>query len=180
MTDIYAAIEKKNFAAGIFLDLSKAFDTVNHSLLLDKLEKAGIRGIALKLLRSYLTGRTQFVSVNGVDGVSLEVEMGVPQGSVLGPLLYLIFINDIGNLPLNGKVKLFADDCALSYDCSDENTCYMLMQHDLSEIGRYFEKNHLTLNIGIYRKSKHLFFRQLISVITSEALQLMAMKIWKE
>jgi Reverse transcriptase (RNA-dependent DNA polymerase) len=80
MSEVYTAIEAKNFAAGIFLDLSKAFDTVNHTFLLDKFEKAGIRGMTSKLIKSYLTGRKQFVSLKGVDGDQLSVEIGVPQG----------------------------------------------------------------------------------------------------
>lgn len=111
--DIYCHLDKQEFAMGIYLDLQKAFDTVDHTILLWKLKNCGIRGIVHDWFTSYLHNRNQFTSVNGHDSTSLPVTCGVPQGSVLGPLLFLIFINDIPSSVPGGKIKIFADDTNL-------------------------------------------------------------------
>ena len=116
--DLTSSIENRLINCSVFLDLAKAFNTVNHLILLEKLEMYGIRGVPLKLLRSYLAGRTQVTLVNNVKSTPKVVDSGVPQGSTLGPLLFLIYIND---LPLSTKmrVRLFADDACLSLENSD-------------------------------------------------------------
>ena len=110
MRYVESCLKKKQHVLGIFIDLSKAFDTISHEKLLHKLEHYGIRGNANNLIASYLSNRYQYVSVLGEDSEKLPVVYGVPRGSCLGPLLFIIYINDIRNSSIIGKFVLFADD----------------------------------------------------------------------
>ena len=103
----------------IFIDLQKAFDTVEHSILIQKLQHYGIRGIALEILKSYLKNRVQGVQINNTRSSYVEVKHGVPQGSVLGPLLFIIYINDLHRAIKNSKTIHFADDTSLV--CKDNS-----------------------------------------------------------
>ena len=119
---ITEALEKGEYAIGIFLDFSKAFDTVDHEILLGKLEKYGIRGIAYDWFESYLKKREQFVTYNSIKSSKLKVKCGVPQGSILGPLLFLIRINDLTTVSNASTPFMFADDTSLLYTgkCIDD------------------------------------------------------------
>ena len=107
------ALDGKMLACGIFIDLQKAFDTVNHDILIDKLHHYGIRGVSNNWFKSYLSNRTQFVSIQGFESDTAELKHGVPQGSVLGPLLFLIYINDLHKAIQHSHVYHFADDTNL-------------------------------------------------------------------
>ena len=106
-------IDKGNYVLGLFIDLSKAFDTVDHNILLSKLSHYGIRGHANKFFRSCLTQRKQFTYINNEKSAIREINCGVPQGSVLGPVLFLIYVNDLSHAVGNDITRLFADDTGL-------------------------------------------------------------------
>ena len=101
---------------GIFIDLSKAFDCINHKILFAKLEHIGIRDTALKLIMSYMRNRKQLVDVNGSKSDYLEISIGVPQGSILGPLLFLIYVNDLILSSSCVQFVMFADDTTILYN----------------------------------------------------------------
>lgn len=103
-------IENQLYTIGIFLDFNKAFDSIKHPILFAKLPYYGIRGVPLQLLHSYLTNRRQFVVINNLQSDTELINYGVPQGSILGPTLFLLYINDIVNIPLTSDIVLYADD----------------------------------------------------------------------
>ena len=152
---IYAAIERKEYFGAVFIDLSKAFDTVPHDILLNKLEHYGIRGGALELIKSYLTNRKQFVSVNGNNSSLKDMTIGVPLGSVLGPLLFLIYLNDLPTVPLNTDSILFADDTTLYASNTNVNELSNTLSGDLLLVRDWMLANSLTLNAN---KSYYVIF----------------------
>ena len=119
LNNIVNTLENKEYGVCIFLDFAKAFDTVNHEILLKKLEHYGIRGVAQQWMKSYLSGRMQCTEVGDTQSELEIIRWGVPQGSVLGPLLFLIYINDIVNSSEIFKFILFADDTSLYYSCKN-------------------------------------------------------------
>ena len=110
---IRKALDNKDFAVGVFVDFQKAFDTVDHNILLDKLNRYGITGTTNEWFRSYLRDRKQFVSILGFESNQRSLSHGVPQGSVLGPLLFLLYINDLHRAIKSSTVFHFADDTNL-------------------------------------------------------------------
>ncbi|PIK47139.1 putative RNA-directed DNA polymerase from mobile element jockey-like [Apostichopus japonicus] len=112
---LYTNLDNDNTCIGVFLDLSKAFDTINHSILLSKLSFYGIRGTTLNWLDSYITNRLQYTTYKNSNSGLGEIACGVPQGSVLGPLLFIIYVNDICHVSNIAHTVLFADDTNLFF-----------------------------------------------------------------
>lgn len=138
--------------------MTKAFDTILHNLLLNKLYRYGIRGRAAELIKSFLKNRKQFVSLGDFKSTNMHNGFGTPQGSTLGPILFLLYMNDIFKLKLHGKIILFADDAAIVY-CSDNiNTLNRMICEDLETLLNWFIANKLTLNL---KKSKCMIFHPL-------------------
>ena len=128
---IKETIDKSMFGCGVFIDLQKAFDTVNHSILLKTLEHYRIRGVGLDWFSSYLSNRKQYVSVNGATSDYLDLTYGVPQGSVLGPLLFLIYINDLPSISKVLSIYLFADDTNIYFSSHDLFSLQKIMNREL-------------------------------------------------
>ena len=143
----YKNIDAGNKVLGIYLDLQKAFDTVNYDILLHKLSYYGIRGVMHNWFKSYLIGRKQFTFVNGVASKPCELLCGVPQGSVLGPLLFLIYVNDISSVTGDSSLKLFADDTNLFVFARTYAQLQQKANECLSNLQNWFIANKLSLNI---------------------------------
>ena len=130
-SEILNSIENKLTSIAVYLDLSKAFDTLDHNILLRKLHHYGIRGIALDWFRSYLTDRNMYVDYKGITSKEHNINYGVPQGSALGPLLFILYTNDLPNTLTVSKSILFADDTTIYYSHSNLNTLYTNLNKDL-------------------------------------------------
>ena len=152
---IVETLEKNEIGVCIFLDFAKAFDTVNHEILLAKLEHYGIRGVALNWIRNYLTNRMQCTEIGDTQSELELIKCGVPQGSVLGPLLFLIYINDIVNSSKLFNFTLFADDTSLYYSCKNTNNLESVINCELAKISDWLSANRLSLNVA---KSKLLYY----------------------
>ena len=141
------AMERGDFVIGLFLDFSKAFDTVDHKILIEKLEHYGIRGIALDWLVSYLDNRQQFVTYNEISSSRKTMLCGVPQGSILGPILFLLYINDLVNVCEHSMPFLFADDTNLFTSGSNLLELATVVNDELKSISLWLKVNKLSLNV---------------------------------
>ena len=142
------AFDKNKFACGVFIDLKKAFDKVDHEILLKKLWHYGIRGIANGWFKSYFTNRIQYVSINGISSDLLKVNFGVPQGSVLGPLLFLLYINDLHNSIRFSSPFHFADDTGLLNIQDSMHAINRTLNKDLRELSFWLNANKIALNVA--------------------------------
>ena len=133
----------------MFIDYKKAFDLIDHGLLLEKLKAYGVRDNELDLLRSYLSGRTQYVHINGCHSSPRTVLAGVPQGSIFGPILFLLFINDLPSAAQHSTKDIYADDTTLSLSSDVTNGLTAMssaLQQDLDEVSRWSAANKMVTN----------------------------------
>ena len=149
-------IDKGKFACGVFLDLQKAFDTVDHSILLTKMSHYGIRGKANSLFKSYLEDRSQYVTIDGRTSEKCSIKHGVPQGSVLGPLLFLIYINDLNFSIKHSRTIHFADDTSLLNCNRSLKKLNKQVNHDLRLLNEWLRSNKISLNAD---KTEIILFR---------------------
>ena len=140
---------------GVFLDFSKAFDTVNHTILLQKLHKYGICGVELLWFEDYLSNRMQYVTYNNHKSSREKNNCGVPQGSILGPILFLLYINDLASVSEFCFSVLFADDTNMFITGKDMNALCRQLSGDLRNIQEWLQCNKLSLNV---LKTHHMVF----------------------
>ena len=147
VTDLIKDMDNYKIPTTVLIDLSKAFDTLNHDILLSKLGYYGVSGVELRLLSNYLFDRVQYVEYLGAISQSRSIGVGVPQGSILGPLLFLIYINDLPNSSDMFNILMYADDTTLF--CNFDTTCNSeKINSELEKIYRWLCSNKLSLNVG--------------------------------
>ena len=167
-------LDKNRLAVLIFVDYKKAFDLIDHQVLLNKLHSYGIRGDKLNLLQDYLSNRWQYVNIDGFRSSSIEVKRGVPQGSILGPIFFLLFINGLPSEVLHSEVDIYADDITLSHSVEVDlapTAIETALQLDLDGIARWSNTNKMIINV---RKTKSMLFtgKRLTKKLATKTLSL--------
>ena len=145
--DWLKSIDNGEYIGLVMLDLKKAFDTVNHAILMEKLPKYGLNVHVVNWFQSYLSDRSHITSVNGSRSNEHKSICGIPQGSILGPLMFILYINDLPKCVANVKVSMYADDTALYYSSKDVNDIVNKINNDLENVDNWLAKNKLSLNV---------------------------------
>ena len=153
--DMFNAVNDGYITLAAFIDFRKAFDTVDLNILKSKLYEAGIRGSIFDWCASYLQNRSQRTVANNLQSHSLPITCGVPQGSVLGPLFFLVYINDLSHVLNDCKVKLYADDTVIYKSSVDHTSAAEVLQRDLDRFCKWCDENKLTVNS---KKTKLMVF----------------------
>lgn len=170
LTDqIRTEVDKGKFCGMVLLDLQKAFDTVNHNILLYKLKAMGFNNLSLRWMESYLRGRKQVVDINGSISSPLQQTCGVPQGSILGPLLFLLYVNDMKSA-CKCNLFLFADDAALMVSHQDKREIERSLSLELDKISQWLAENRLSLHLG---KTEAILFGSAIRLKRSPGFKIM-------
>ena len=154
--NIRKALDDGNIGCGVFVDLQKAFDTVDHKIRLAKLSHYGIGGVSNDWFKSYLSNRNQYVSINGLDSGLTSINCGVPQGSVPGPLLFLLHVNDLNQAIKFCKVHHFADDTDLLCLSNSIKKLNKLVNTDLKHLVNWLNANKISLNV---KKTEMVIFQ---------------------
>lgn len=150
-------LDRSEHIVAVFIDMQKAFDTVNHRYLLGKIEGMGIRGTALKLIETFITDRLQYVDIDGIRSKKLKLKIGVPQGTVLGPLLYLLYVESISRVGLECKYIMFADDTVFVFNDKSEEKMVNNLNRELKQVYEWCCFNKLCINI---EKTSYMRFYQ--------------------
>ena len=146
--NILLNMDAGSFVDAVFLDLSKAFDTVDHHLQLQKLTNIGLTSYTTQWFRSYLINRSQITLVGDADSAATKMPVRIPQGSILGPLLFLIYVNDLPDCHLASDIILYADDTVIYYSTKNVSDLDHHINADLRTVSEWFSRNLLTLNIS--------------------------------
>ena len=155
LDDIYYNMENGKLTGVVFLDLKKAFDTVDHEIMINKLNKYNLDELAKNWFLNYLSGRVQSVKYQGTQSTRLPITCGVPQGSILGPLMFIMYINDLSTYLSDSKVSLYADDTALYTSSSSQIELVLNLRLEISVVDEWLKANRLTLNT---KKTKYMIF----------------------
>lgn len=156
--NLKSAIDSQQITCGIFLDFSKAFDTINHHILLGKLYKYEIQGVPHAWFSSYITNRKQYVKVGNTESSLKTITCGVPQGSTLGPLLFPLYINDLPRSSEKLTFRIFADDTNMFYSSKDAEQLQSVIDEELRKVLKYCAANMLSIN---FKKTNYMIITSL-------------------